>query len=299
MPVDSVEPADFSDPGPTLFTFDSTENKYSFTPTASEEYSLNHLPAEEQEFPLQEGELDKYKAELDDINVGAASKQAYDDLSDYKPVFNNEGVEAQEAPGYEDLGDYKPYFSNESVEVKQTPAYEDLNEYKPYLHNEAIETNSSQPVYDDLQDYGPYKHKENLAGGTEAVVPEDLDQYQPYMYKEFERDVQAVETTDAEDLAQYKPQIFDDFPDAATTADEPFQQYGDLDKYIAFRDQTLEGEPAPEKDEVADCLQDYESKDHENVVAAGDGVDLASKVASVDLEQNEPGSRSSPTNASR
>ncbi|KAJ1333270.1 ESCRT-II complex subunit VPS36 [Microdochium nivale] len=262
--IDSVEPADFSDPGPTLFTFDSAENKYSFTPTANEEYSLNHLPAEEEEFPLQEGELDKYKAEVDDIDDGTVAKQSYDDLSEYKPVFNNEVAETTEAPAYGDLGEYKPYYSNEGAEVKQVPAYKDLGEY------------------------GPYRHNEGVIADAEAAAPSDLDQYHPYMYKESERDVEAVETLAAEDLAQYKPQVFDDFLDATIAGDKPFQQYGDLDKYIAFRDQTLEGEPAAEKDDVADCLEEYEAQDHENVVAVGDGVDLARKMGNLSVEETEP-----------
>ncbi|KAH7031386.1 uncharacterized protein B0I36DRAFT_323820 [Microdochium trichocladiopsis] len=309
--IDSAEPADFADSGPTLFTFDSTENRYSFTPSASEEYSLNHLSAEEEDFPLQEGELDKYKAVVDEIHDGEESQQPYDDLKKYKPVFSNESTETKEVPAYEDLGDYKPFLHDEGREVKTTQAYEDLGQYqpylhnegaqskdspsygdldgyKPYLHNEALSAEPTQPAYEDLGDYGPYQHNEGVVDSSETAQHDDLDQYQPYMYKETEREAEAMEDPPADDLAQYQPKVFDDFPDMSVSLDEPFQQYGDLDKYKAFRDQALEGEPAIEKDVVADCLDEYDSKQEDQVVAAGDGIDLVHKMGDLNVGQTEP-----------
>jgi len=314
--IDSAEPSDFADSAPVLFTFDSTsEDRYAFTPSSSEEYSLNHLAPEEADFPMQEGELDKYKqAVVDEIQDAEGSKHDYDDLSEYKPVFNNENAEVKSDPAYEDLDDYQPFLHNENLEAKSDPAYsdlgayqpylhnegtepakildyKDLDSYQPYLHNEAIQKESNIPAYDDLGKYGPYEHNENMT--TQSQDPEhgDLDQYNPYMHQEREREAaEKLGEPVPEDLSQYKPKIFNDFPDVAAP-DEPFQQYGDLDKYMAFRDEALEGEATAPKDDVADSLDEYDSKQEEHVVAAGDGIDFTQKMGNLGVEQTEPGPR--------
>lgn len=207
---------------------------YEFPTTQSDEYSLNHLPPDE-------------------------PNETYDDLHKYKPYMHNEptGSLEEDVPKYDDLHKYKPYMYNEDVVVEDnTHKYTDLDKYGPYMYKEDMKAEESSPMYDDLDKYGPYMYKEDMKP-EESSRDQELEKYGPYMYNE---DLKVDDgTLKYDDLAKYHPTT--EFEDPTSTAtDQPFYQYGDLDKYKMFRHQEPDGKPAAEKDVVAECLNEYDAK---------------------------------------
>ncbi|KAI1147264.1 hypothetical protein F4825DRAFT_438025 [Nemania diffusa] len=113
-------------------------------------------------------------------------------------------------------------------------------------------------VQKELRDYGPYMHDEDSATHTDSQDLKDLEQYRYRAPKEPESSTEPLTVYD--DLHKYEPATFDDFKDQ----DKPFGQYGDLEKYKAFRLQHLDTTAATERDSVTESLKEYEDKEQDD-----------------------------------
>ncbi|KAI1657850.1 hypothetical protein F4813DRAFT_358162 [Daldinia decipiens] len=157
---------------------------------------------------------------------------------------------------YEDLDKYKTYGAKEaenpSAEAPQV--YEDLHEYKPYIHNENTETEKHTERYDDLGQYGPYKYQEGAARDIPSTEYDDLHKYKHYK----EDSVKPVDDSAPkyDDLNKYDTKTFQD----PAPEEQPFQQYGDLEQYRIFRSQELDNAVTPERDIVAESLEEFDAK---------------------------------------
>ncbi|RYO85380.1 hypothetical protein DL762_005218 [Monosporascus cannonballus] len=244
----------------------------------SEEYSLNHLPPDE-------------------------PRETYDDLHKYKPYMHNEpsGVVEDEASKSDDLHKSRSYYLHEKSNgvAAEPPQYDDLQEYGPYMHNEPNGmANEYSPKYDDLDKYGPYMHNEDATVDDGTPKYDDLDKYGPFYYRE---GVKAEKSSPKyDDLDKYDPTGFRDPVPAAE--DRPFSQYGDLEQYQMFRYREPDGKPAPERDSVAECLNEFDAKsqmsDFEDsrpsIAERLQKLDLASAESQVKMDQPLKSSTSIP-----
>ncbi|KAK8106431.1 hypothetical protein PG999_009790 [Apiospora kogelbergensis] len=222
----------------------NTNSRFSLSPDQntlrgiqSEEYSLNHLPPEDQAEVYDD--LNKYKStehdEIQDDSTEPAPK--YDDLHNYRPAEHDEikDISAKSAPKYDDLHKYQPTEHDEIKVDWEQPVqkYQDLHNYRPTEHDE-ITTSASQsaPKYGDLGDYKPIRYKESDA--TQAVpqpVYDDLHKYRPFLHNEdAPSDEAAAAVPKYEDLDKYKSHM--DPADSNVDPAEP--KYEDLDKYQPF-----------------------------------------------------------------
>ncbi|KAK8128597.1 hypothetical protein PG984_009705 [Apiospora sp. TS-2023a] len=228
----------------------------------SEEYSLNHLPPEDQAEVYDD--LHKYNAsehdEIKDIAEEAAPK--YDDLHNYKPTEPDEidPPSAEPIQAYDDLHEYKP---TEHDEIKYEPdqpvqKYNDLHNYRLkgiMGHDETTaSTSQSAPKYDDLGDYKPFRYNESDATQSEPnPVYDDLHKYRPYMYNENAPATDEVAAPKYEDLDKYKSHT----DVAENDADPAKPQYEDLDKYQPFLHQ--EGQSETKQGSQYEDLDKYRS----------------------------------------
>ncbi|KAL7627781.1 hypothetical protein AAE478_001976 [Parahypoxylon ruwenzoriense] len=202
----------------------------------SEEYSLNHLPPEE-------------------------STEQNDDLHRYQAYRHDELPEQTRAPEptkkYEDLDKYKTYGPKEAESTStDIPQHSDeLHKYKPYMYNENVKIENQTPQYDDLGQYGPYKYREDVKTDESCPKYDDLDKYKHYV----DDNVKPMDDSAPkyEDLNKYNTTDLGD----SFTEEQPFEQYGDLDKYRAFKYQEHDDKTALERDTVAESLKEYEAKE--------------------------------------
>ncbi|KAI8964412.1 hypothetical protein F5Y11DRAFT_316252 [Daldinia sp. FL1419] len=163
---------------------------------------------------------------------------------------------------YEDLDKYKTYGAKEaeiaSAETHQD--YKDLHEYKPYIHNENSGTEKRTERYDDPGHYGLYKYQEGAARDNPSTEYDDLHEYKHYK----DDTIKPVDDSGPkyEDLNKYDPKTFQD----SAVEEQPFQQYGDLEQYRIFRSQELDNAVAPERDAVAESLEEFDAKAQEPVL---------------------------------
>ncbi|KAK8011497.1 hypothetical protein PG990_010462 [Apiospora arundinis] len=203
----------------------------------SEEYSLNHLPPEDQAEVYDD--LHNYKpTEHDEIkDVSAQPAPKYNDLHEYRPAEHDEikGIAADSAPKYDDLHKYNPTEHDEIKYDWEKPVqkYQDLHSYRPTEHDEiTTPTPPSAPKYDDLSDYKPFRYRESDATQTESSpVYDDLHKYRPYMYNE---DAQSDEVAAAapkyDDLDKYKSHL----DPIERVVDSAKPKYEDLDQYQPY-----------------------------------------------------------------
>ncbi|KAI0132789.1 hypothetical protein BJ170DRAFT_575996 [Xylariales sp. AK1849] len=230
----------------------------------SEEYALNHLPPEETVEVYED--LHKYEpSQYDEVRYPSEEPvQKYEDLDKYRPYRHNEetAVEKDATQAYDDLDKYRPYMHNENAEVEQSiPPYDDLKDYGTFDRQEDVKVDESAPQYEDLDKYRPGQFLDDYqiedADLVQTVAYEDLDKYQqPFHHEEGKTHMDSSSTY--HDLHKYEPTDFNDVPSAEEA--QPFQQYGDLDKYKAFKSQESEGKAILENDSVSDYLREYDTK---------------------------------------
>ncbi|KAI1457970.1 hypothetical protein F4805DRAFT_426049 [Annulohypoxylon moriforme] len=153
--------------------------------------------------------------------------------------------------------------AEESVEPEPTKKYEDLDKYKPYLHDENTKIENRKAPYDDLDEYGPYRHEEDVKRDEDTSPKyDDLDNYQDYSKHYSDETKQAADelASKYEDLGKYKATDFLD----SLVEERPFQEYGDLDKYKAFRYQEFDDKNTLERDIVAESLKEFETQEQES-----------------------------------
>ncbi|KAI0444079.1 hypothetical protein F4803DRAFT_512587 [Xylaria telfairii] len=122
--------------------------------------------------------------------------------------------------------------------------------------NPSIQPDSeSQQLQSELRNYGPYMHNENSLTHTNPEEAKDLEQYRYYVSEAPGSPTESLPVYD--DLHKYEPKVFDEAKDQ----DELFGQYGDFEKYKAFRTQYLDTVAMPELDTVAESLKEFEAKE--------------------------------------
>ncbi|KAK8029158.1 hypothetical protein PG991_006214 [Apiospora marii] len=295
--IDPLSAAPYQSPDPTATHRQQPGSQ-------SEEYSLNHLPPEDQAEVYDD--LHKYSPsehdEIKDITEESAPK--YDDLHNYKPAEHDEIDPPSSEPvqRYDDLHEYRP---TEHDEIKYEPEqpvqnYNDLHNYRRMEHD-ATTTSASQsaPKYDDLGDYKPfrpYMYNESSPTADEAAAPkyedldeyksptdqadieadpakpkyEDLDKYQPFLHQEGQSETK--QGSQYEDLDKYRSDVLKE-PQSAEEG-EPFEQYGDLDQYkAAYRYQEPDGKAPEVQDEVEKSLGEFDAnkENRENLEQAMTG----------------------------
>ncbi|ETS82496.1 hypothetical protein PFICI_04372 [Pestalotiopsis fici W106-1] len=251
----------------------------------SEEYSLNHLPPEEAAEILED--VEKYgKSEYDQVeSISESQAQKYDDLHKYNPAQYDAIQEKSGEPidKYKDLHEYKPYRYNESasLDAAPNPEYDDLHKYRPYMHEENAAKAEAQPKYDDLDKYEKFETSEEVRADESAPKYEDLDKYEASefldqvkpeesaaAYKDLDKYKQPFVSVDDEvvalksdrynDLHEYQPTNFDDH--VFDKKDQPFEKYGDLSAYKAYRLQDPDSKASLEQDIVQACLEEFDNK---------------------------------------
>jgi hypothetical protein len=261
---------------------DSTEHNGT---VYSEEYSLNHLPPDEAA-EIRE-DVEKYgKSEYDQAeSLSEAQTQKYDDLHKYNPAQYDSVQDKTEEPidKYEDLDEYKPFRYNESASLEATPnpEYDDLHKYRPYMHEENATKTEVQPKYDDLDKYDKFEAGEEVKLEESAPKYEDLDKYEAsdfidevrseepaetykdlnkYNHPFLSEDDQVVASTSDRynDLHKYQPTDFDDH--AFDKKDQPFEKYGDLNAYKAYRLRDPGSQASLEQDIVQASLKEFDTK---------------------------------------
>ncbi|KAI1211085.1 uncharacterized protein F4807DRAFT_421543 [Annulohypoxylon truncatum] len=160
----------------------------------SEEYALNHLPAEEPAEP--------------------EPPKKYEDLDKYKTYGAREAENDSEVPqNREELREYRPYLHNESTETETRKApYDDLDKYGPYKHDEdVVRDDDTSPKYDDLDNYQHYSDEAKQSADDLTSKYEDLSKYKTTDFQDSlveERPFQ--EYGDLEKYKTFKYQEFDD-----------------------------------------------------------------------------------------
>ncbi|KAK7957150.1 uncharacterized protein PG986_006372 [Apiospora aurea] len=234
----------------------------------AEEYSLNHLPPEDQAEVYDD--LHKYTPaepdEIKDISTEAATPK-YDDLHDYKPIEHDEirNPSEEATQTYDDLDKYNPTEHDEiKYEAEQlVQKYDDLHDYRPMQPDE-IAVSWSAPKY-DLGDYKPFRYKESDATQPEPKPEyDDLHKYRPYMHNEDAVSGEAA-APKYEDLDKY--QSHTDQVDDGMASAKP--QYEDLDKYQPFLHQ--EGQSETKQGSQYEDLDKYRSDVFKEVQAAEEG----------------------------
>lgn len=118
----------------------------------------------------------------------------------------------------------------------------------------------SEKMQSELRDYGPYMHHEDAPMHTHSKDLKDIERYR-YSASD-EPGIPTQPPTINDETRKYEFTILEDFKDQ----DQPFEQYGDLEKYKAFRFQHLETTAPPERDIVTESLKEYETKDHNDII---------------------------------
>ncbi|KAI0406873.1 hypothetical protein F4802DRAFT_556444 [Xylaria palmicola] len=104
----------------------------------------------------------------------------------------------------------------------------------------------------ELQKYGPYMHNEEPLIHRTTRASKDAETSRA-------TELPGLSTT-FDDIQKYKNIGLHDFKDQ----DQPFEQYGDLEKYKAFRLEHMDIAAAEEKDVVEESLKEYDDKVEES-----------------------------------
>ncbi|KAI1416843.1 hypothetical protein F5Y13DRAFT_204221 [Hypoxylon sp. FL1857] len=221
----------------------------------SEEYALNHLPPEE-------------------------SAEQHDDFDRYQAYQHTELDERVPEPTktYEDLHKYKTYGAREAEDSNAdvSPDHAELHEYRPYMHNESAKNENQTAHYDDLGRYGAYKYQEDKKHDSSPGY-NDLDEYQHYN----DESGKPVDDTPPkyEDLNKYSTADFHD----SFVEERPFQEYGDLEKYRAFRYRELDNQNTLDRDVVAESLKEFDAKEQESSSIEASRPSIAERLQKLDL----------------
>ncbi|KAI0889157.1 uncharacterized protein GGS22DRAFT_68128 [Annulohypoxylon maeteangense] len=160
----------------------------------SEEYALNHLPAEESAEPeptKKYEDLDKYQTygSREAENLETEVPRNPDELREYKPYLHNESTknEPKKAP-YDDLDKYGPYKHEEDVKRDEdtSPKYDDLDNYQHYSDEVKQPTDDVAPKYEDLNKYKTANLQDSLAEERPFQEYGDLEKYKAFKYQELE-----------------------------------------------------------------------------------------------------------------
>ncbi|KAH9908546.1 hypothetical protein F4778DRAFT_717589 [Xylariomycetidae sp. FL2044] len=231
----------------------------------NEEYSLNHLPLEE-------------------------SEESYDNLQ------KNQSSEANDVFGKSvegplrdpDLDKYRYTEFDKVVDNdKELPDnLEELKKYKPYMYNEEKPVPSISQ--DDLGFYNSSGYREDMkdvdttTGQPRTDWPEAVADCDPSSPHDMRRQY--------EDLNKYNIREFED----PVVEDSAFGEYGDLEKYKAFRYLEPDGAPALERDIVAESLKEFDDRFPRGKMDDGWRDRLARKFEKLDLDTDSTSPASSP-----
>ncbi|KAI1119543.1 hypothetical protein F5Y14DRAFT_7256 [Nemania sp. NC0429] len=149
-------------------------------------------------------------------------------------------------------------------------------------HNSPCHQAVSEPdkMQNELRNYGPYMHDEDVPTHPDLKDSKDLDKYQYYASQEPEISTQPYTIHD--DTREYDSTTLED----PKERDQPFEQYGDLEKYKAFRLQHLDMTAPLERDVVTESLKEYEMKDNSDGIV--DIIDPSSQNMSQRIPQSQP-----------
>ncbi|KAI1421027.1 hypothetical protein F5Y12DRAFT_67625 [Xylaria sp. FL1777] len=112
----------------------------------------------------------------------------------------------------------------------------------------------------ELRNYGPYMHNEN---SPTQIDSEDIKDLEKYRYQSSEEPESSTEpSTVYDDLHRYAPTALGDIKDQ----DQPFDQYGGLEKYKAFRLEHLGINAALERERVTEDLKEYAAEEHKTAI---------------------------------
>lgn len=146
----------------------------------------------------------------------------------------------------------------------------------PY-HQSDLKTDEMQS---ELRNYRPYMHEEDAPTHTDSKDSKDLEKYRFFASEEPGVSTQQSPTHD--DTRKYEFNILED----DINQEEPFEQYGDLEKYKVFRFQHVDTAAPPERDMVAESLKEYETKDRNDRVV--DTIDSSAQITSHTAPQMKP-----------
>ncbi|KAI0165717.1 hypothetical protein GGR57DRAFT_448455 [Xylariaceae sp. FL1272] len=152
---------------------------------------------------------------------------------------------------YDDLHKYQPAAADLTAEpqLNGSTHNSDSNSSSLASHHIATDSSSFPPeVQDELSKYKAFMHDERVIKqpSPEPILP-DLEQYQ-----KFSPEQHIPESS----TAAYHNE-------ARNARDQPFEQYGDLEKYEAFKLRDLDSTAPLEKDIVAKSLEEFDMKERE------------------------------------
>ncbi|KAI8628233.1 hypothetical protein F5Y19DRAFT_145637 [Xylariaceae sp. FL1651] len=233
----------------------------------SEEYSLNHLPLEEEE---ECEDLHKYE--------GAVSETTLE-----KSLGSSGHSSDADSHSVSTFGPSSRAVS-ESHQLQS-----ELQKYEPYMYNENVPEQASPDRPQDLEKYESFGHGERTI----------TDHSESYVSRGSELPIESSATHD--ELQKYRPTVFDDI----NGQDPPFEQYGDLEKYKSFRFQDPDTVIASERDVVTGSLRDFDIEEHNKNLSdtsSNASLDWPGKLPTMELPEghvfakhysNEPGMHSS------
>ncbi|KAI1345733.1 hypothetical protein F5Y01DRAFT_299702 [Xylaria sp. FL0043] len=110
-------------------------------------------------------------------------------------------------------------------------------------------------IVDELRNYGPYMHNEDPPANAESVDIEELEKYK------FQASAEPGSSTEPDtvyhDLHEYIPTA----PEATKDQSQPFEKYGGLEEYKAFRRQHLDKTDTVERQSATENMKEQEPKE--------------------------------------
>lgn len=224
-----------------------------------------------------------------------AELDKYNDVKIDELPTETDHVMYQEDAGPQDQAMYSDeYELNHLPQEEFAEVYDDLHKYTPFKQDDmGSEVEGQIQKYDDLDKYKlyrPYMHNEDpVIDEPPSQKYEDLDQYRP---RTFEDNVEIDNSIPVyEDLNRYSTPEFSE--PMSSQESEPFQQYGDLDRYKAFRYQGPGNKTILEKDIVDECLNllDLKNETHEALEQESEkhitALDAANKEAAANVQLSQ------------
>ncbi|KAI0477956.1 hypothetical protein F4859DRAFT_43335 [Xylaria cf. heliscus] len=223
-------------------------------------YSNGHPPVAELS-KYAEIKFDDWPATVTSCSADSTESSVHPEAASYK--FDNSALRNEEyalnhlplEDPIEDHDDLHKYQTTTTVESFSDPSITTgISNSGPSLQPDL----KSQQLEIELQDYGPYVYNEDSRIHTDPEELKDLEKYQYHVSEAPESSESSTETFPVyDDLHKYEPSVFDE----VKNQEQLFEQYGDLEKYKAFRTQHLDTTAELEHDTITESLNEYEAKE--------------------------------------
>ncbi|KAI0899927.1 hypothetical protein F4806DRAFT_454430 [Annulohypoxylon nitens] len=250
----------------------------------SEEYALNHLPAEE---PIETEPTKKYE-----------------DLDEYKPYLHNESTtsENRKAP-YDDLDKYGPYKHEEDVKRDDdtSPKYDDLDNYQHYNDEAPQSTHDLASKYEDLGKYRTTNYQDSPVQEQPFQEYGDLEKYKAFKYQGLDDKIMLEQDIIADSLKEIEAK-----EQEANLGETPRPSVADRLKKL-----DLDETPSPQSSVSASTParqtplllstkeEDYRKTLEQSMISHNEASDVADREASSNIRESRAKSQNEGNNTSQ